>query len=211
MKSNVCPVCEKGGLIFEKSTSEHTIEGKQISVAHSMHWCDACGLEITTFEDARDNARAMRAAERAAIGKMTGAQIAQMRKGLGITQEIAGRLFGGGPVAFCKYEKDDLAPSDAMDNLLWLVFNKPTAAVELAARHGLSDHLPAHVTPTDIRFEAAAFSVGQRMAATLSSAINDAKHGFMPGVFKMSGVLASNQASVAETISHDELRMVATG
>jgi HTH-type transcriptional regulator/antitoxin MqsA len=43
-----------------------------------------------------------------------------MRKAARLTQEDAGELFGGGPVAFSKYENDDLVPDEGMINLLRL-------------------------------------------------------------------------------------------
>lgn len=43
-----------------------------------------------------------------------------MRRAAHLTQEQAGALFGGGPVAFSKYENDDLIPDEAMANLLRL-------------------------------------------------------------------------------------------
>ena len=38
-----------------------------------------------------------------------------------MTQGQTARLFSGGPVAFSKYENDDVAHSESMDNLLRLV------------------------------------------------------------------------------------------
>jgi HTH-type transcriptional regulator/antitoxin MqsA len=38
-----------------------------------------------------------------------------------MTQGQAAKLFGGGPVAFTKYENDDVMQSEAMDTLLRLV------------------------------------------------------------------------------------------
>jgi len=98
-----------------------------------------CGMEFGLTEDARFNARAFRSVEQRAQGKLTGQEIRSLRKKIGITQEMAGKLFGGGPVAFCKYEKDDLSPSEPMDNLLWLIQQFPGLVVHLASRNGVDD------------------------------------------------------------------------
>jgi len=45
--------------------------------------------------------------------------VKRIRTSLGLTQEEAGKLFGGGPRAFQKYENGDVAPSAAMARLLY--------------------------------------------------------------------------------------------
>lgn len=57
-----------------------------------------------------------------------------MRKTHALTQEQAGRLFGGGPVAFSKYENDDLVPDEAMANLLYMAIRHPEVVRWLAER-----------------------------------------------------------------------------
>jgi HTH-type transcriptional regulator/antitoxin MqsA len=53
-----------------------------------------------------------------------------------MTQVEAGKFFGGGPVAFSKYETDDLIPSDSMVALLKLAMNDPNVAARLREQHG---------------------------------------------------------------------------
>lgn len=42
-----------------------------------------------------------------------------IRTRLGLTQDEAGKLFGGGPRAFLKYEAGEVKPSAAMQRLLY--------------------------------------------------------------------------------------------
>lgn len=42
-----------------------------------------------------------------------------IRTRLGLTQDEAGKLFGGGPRAFMKYEAGEVTPSGAMQRLLY--------------------------------------------------------------------------------------------
>jgi HTH-type transcriptional regulator/antitoxin MqsA len=51
-------------------------------------------------------------------GLLTGAQVRALRERLGINQSEAAKIFGGGLVAFSKYESDDVSQSEAMDKLL---------------------------------------------------------------------------------------------
>jgi HTH-type transcriptional regulator/antitoxin MqsA len=78
---------------------------------------------------------------------LTGAEILALRKRYGLTQPQAARLFGGGPVAFSKYENDDVAHSEAMDKLLRLVLRSETAFWELVDQEGMTAELrPAKPT-----------------------------------------------------------------
>jgi HTH-type transcriptional regulator/antitoxin MqsA len=52
---------------------------------------------------------------------LTGKEVRALRQKLGLIQADAASLFGGGPVAFSKYEADDVTQSDAMDKLLRVV------------------------------------------------------------------------------------------
>ena len=54
-------------------------------------------------------------------------QYSRQQRAYQLTQAQAAKLFGGGPVAFSKYENDDVAQSEAMDTLLRLVRRSPEA------------------------------------------------------------------------------------
>jgi HTH-type transcriptional regulator/antitoxin MqsA len=61
--------------------------------------------------------------------------IRRIRKKLRLTQELAGRVVGGGPRAFQKYECGDLLPSRAISSALILLDHNPVALAVLKARH----------------------------------------------------------------------------
>jgi HTH-type transcriptional regulator/antitoxin MqsA len=202
MKNSICPLCEQGNLHAESKLVEHEFGINKLSVAHHIHWCDACGMEISTTSDLKQNARSMRSAQRESEGKLTGATIAAIRKRFNkLTQEMAGQIFGGGPVAFCKYENDDLAPSDAMENLLWVINEKPSVAVDLAKRHGVELHIADDQgkdlqTGICVEFVSASPAQGREMGA-IASAMDATKRSWSSGgTWKMTGVHASNQESL---------------
>ena len=85
-------------------------------------------------EDLRFNVRAMRQTRKKHYGLLTGEQVRQVRKRLGLNQTQAAKLFGGGPVAFSKYENDEVTQSEAMDRLIWLVGAYPWLMIPLAER-----------------------------------------------------------------------------
>lgn len=118
-KTNLCPVCEKGTL----STATHTLEikhGDNVIVVpdleHSV--CDRCGEEPVLTEQIRRNQLKVADAKRKADGLLTGAEVRSIREQLGLTQQQACLLFGGGTNAFSKYERGDVMQSVAMDRLL---------------------------------------------------------------------------------------------
>jgi HTH-type transcriptional regulator/antitoxin MqsA len=61
----------------------------------------------------------------------SGASVRKLRERLNLTQKEAGELLGGGANAFQKYETGEVAPSQAMVNVLRLLANDPARVEEL--------------------------------------------------------------------------------
>ena len=127
-------MCGNDALRLDESTRTVDIEGVASEVPFRMHWCEECGGEMALNEDLRFNARAMRQARKKHYGLLTGQEVRGIRKQLGLSQEQAAKLFGGGPVAFSKYENDEITQSEAMDRLIWLVGTYPELVHVLAER-----------------------------------------------------------------------------
>lgn len=70
-------------------------------------------------------------------GLLIGCEIKALRSPLGISQAQASVIFGGGPVAFFKYENDDVMQSEAMDKLLRVANDVPAAFKHLAQKAGV--------------------------------------------------------------------------
>lgn len=140
--NNSCPLCEKGRLQThqEKTAVEYHGHSAELNSLYSV--CDACGSEMATPAQTRANKRSMIAFKKRVDGLLTGADVRALRDRLGINQSQAASIFGGGPVAFSKYENDDIMQSEAMDKLLRLADEIPAAFDYLAGRHTLA--LPKH-------------------------------------------------------------------
>jgi HTH-type transcriptional regulator/antitoxin MqsA len=89
----------------------------------------------------RANKRAVMAFRKQVDGLLSGADIAALRERYKLNQKQAARLFGGGPVAFSKYENDDVAHSEAMDKLLRLVLRSEEAFWALVDQEGMTAEL----------------------------------------------------------------------
>lgn len=133
--TEMCPICCEGELEAQHRMVSLKCEDGVVMAEQKLHFCGICGSETATADDLKFNARTARSANLKHSGKLDGSDIYQIRKRLDITQEVAGKLFGGGPIAFCKYEKSDLSPTDAMDNLLWVAKQFPFIAIALAERN----------------------------------------------------------------------------
>lgn len=125
--SDVCPLCEVGVLRSRVVMTAVEYGGKSATLPTELSACDHCGSEQADAGQLRNNKRAMMAFRKSVDGLLTGAQVRALREWLGLTQAQAAQLFGGGPVAFSKYESDDVAQSEAMDKLLRLAEAVPEA------------------------------------------------------------------------------------
>jgi len=114
----VCPICGEGHLSSKIGKNAVEYKGNFTDLDMLFSVCDSCGSEQSDAKQLRANKRAMIAFRKQADGLLTGEQVRNARERLGITQADASRIFGGGPIAFSKYESDDVAQSEAMDKLL---------------------------------------------------------------------------------------------
>lgn len=104
-----------------------------------MHYqlCDTCTSDYAGMAESKLNKRIVMAFRKQVDGLLTGDEITALRKHYQLTQAQAAKLFGGGPVAFSKYENDDVAQSEAMDTLLRLMRRSPEAFCALVQEKGL--------------------------------------------------------------------------
>ncbi|MGP4932911.1 type II toxin-antitoxin system MqsA family antitoxin [Pseudoalteromonas nigrifaciens] len=135
--TSVCSICEEGEL--HAQVGSNPVEYKNTHKELPMHYseCECCGSEITLPEQSRTNKRLMIAFKKEVDGLLTGSQLKELRNTLGLTQAEAARIFGGGPVAFSKYEADDVTQSEAMDKLLRLAAEIPAASHKLMVDAGV--------------------------------------------------------------------------
>jgi HTH-type transcriptional regulator/antitoxin MqsA len=152
----LCPICGEGHITPRLESTVTEYRNQQGAVPVRFSECDACGSEIAGDEESRANKRAVLAFRKSVDGLLTGAEIRALREKLGITQDQAARLFGGGPKAFSKYESDDVAHSESMNTLLCLVRKSEDAFWNLVAMKGMSNEIPPrklakhHTMPTQV-------------------------------------------------------------
>lgn len=129
----VCPECESDSVeevIFSSTIpygdSEIDVPNRKMSV------CGSCGCEFVNPEQNRYNDRVVNDARRNQDGLLVSAEIQAIREQLGINQDQASRMFGGGRNAFSKYENGVVNQSLSMDRLLRVASKYTYVATELA-------------------------------------------------------------------------------
>ena len=143
--NELCLVCGEGHVTKHIDQIQSVYKGTTGSVPMHYKTCNACGSDFATAEESRLNKRAVLAFRKSVDGLLSGLEIAALRERYCISQKQAAKLFGGGPVAFSKYENDDVAHSEAMDKLLRLVLESDQVFEMLVQQKGMTSELPANV------------------------------------------------------------------
>lgn len=135
----ICPVCGQAAL--KPANFSHTFRHNERDLVVDElegYECASCKSEPMFPEQIRRNERRIRDAKRRADGLLSGSQVREARELLGLSQQEAATLFGGGTNGFSKYERGETAQSVAMDRLLRLVLADPSKLEELRAMAGIS-------------------------------------------------------------------------
>lgn len=133
-----CPICGNGHVTNHVDQVESEYKGHKSLLPLHYQLCDACHSDFASVAASKLNKRAVMAFRKSVDGLLTGAEICALREKYKLTQAQAARLFGGGPVAFSKYENDDVSQSEPMDKLLRLVRRSELAFWELLEECGMA-------------------------------------------------------------------------
>jgi len=119
-----------------------TYKGQSITVDMPGWYSDGSDEGIFTGDDMKTSDRALNRLKARSESLLEPEEIRRIRKRLGLTQEAAGAIIGGGPRAFQKYEAGDVLPSRAVCNALVLLDHDPAGLSVLSARHVAASSLP---------------------------------------------------------------------
>ncbi len=132
---DVYHVPTEAGMLYMKFTSDAvTYKGRSITVDMPGWYGDRPDDGLFDAEDMKISDRALNRLKARTEGLLEPEEIKRIRKKIGLTQEAAGQLIGGGPRAFQRYESGDLLPSRAMSSALVLLDHNPAALSVLTAR-----------------------------------------------------------------------------
>ena len=152
-EKEICPICCEVHLTDHVDQVEAEYNGHTGKVPLHYQLCDVCMSDSAGAVQMRANKRGMVAFRKQVDRLLSGAEILALRKRYGLNQQQAARLFGGGPVAFSKYENDDVTHSEAMDKLLRLVLRSESVFWELVEQEGMTGELRHPVANKDLAQE----------------------------------------------------------
>ncbi len=136
-KTQPCPECG-GKMRYEKHDDVLEHKGHERTIKTLGWWCTKCGEGILSGDALLAHDKAFRDFKAEVDGVLKPAEVARVRKALGLSQRRAGQLLGGGPRAFQKYEAGTQAVSGPMSNLLRLLAADPSRLQEILAAQGES-------------------------------------------------------------------------
>lgn len=117
-----------------------TFKGESITFDMPGWYGDQPDDGVFDPEDMKISDRALNRLKARSEGLLEPEEIKRIRKKLGLTQEVAGKLIGGGARAFQRYEAGDLLPSRAISSALVLLDRDPPALAALTERQLTKAH-----------------------------------------------------------------------
>lgn len=121
-----CPACHKGTLTPKAKKQLFTYKGKSIQLDQPGLWCDSCEEGILNGEDIAKTEKAFDEFKSKIDSVLSPEEIRHIRKDiLKISQEEAGKLFGGGKNGFSRYERGEIKPLPAISILLKMFERHP--------------------------------------------------------------------------------------
>ena len=142
------PICPKTEAPMHRGVRPMTLTYKSETITFDMPgwYCDQSDESIHTGKDMKVSDRMLNCLKALSEGLVEPEEIRRIRKKINLTQEVAGRVIGGGPRAFQKYESGDLLPSRAISSALILLDHYPEALSVLKAVRGIEEPLPYKTT-----------------------------------------------------------------
>lgn len=134
MHDTKCKICGEGICVEKNEVENFTHNNITKPIVLKGYECNNCYSSFSTPAQAKANKRAVIAFRREADELLSASEVRLVRETLGITQVESSRYFGGGPIAFSKYESDDVAQSSSMDTLLRVAYAVPGVMAFLKAR-----------------------------------------------------------------------------
>ncbi|HEX9094301.1 MAG TPA: type II TA system antitoxin MqsA family protein [Coriobacteriia bacterium] len=140
-----CPACGERAIIVASDPIEQTVAGREYRVeGFSYNRCTACGEEYFAAGQVDDILRAANAAARGELGRLSGDDVAAIRRGLGLTQgQLAARV-GVSAGLVTRWERGTVLPNAMADRYLRDLSAHPELVNEgeLIAREGRGPYRP---------------------------------------------------------------------
>lgn len=142
--NNKCSTCGSSDFEVRIEPDEFQRNDQSYIVDVEYSVCRQCGDIVIFSEQIKRNDCVLRDAWRKIDGLLTAQEIVALRNKLGLTQQDAAKIFGGGTNAFSKYERSEVIQSVAMDKLMRAALDVPDMFIWLKQQAGFTERkLPA--------------------------------------------------------------------
>lgn len=115
-----CPVCGEE-LVRETRNTLLRYKHKEIRIAQPGQYCISCGESFLSPSDLAATRKIRTDFQREADHLLQSDEIKAIRKKMHLTQRNAGTIFGGGPMAFSKYERGIIKQTRSLDLIMRLL------------------------------------------------------------------------------------------
>lgn len=132
-----CKLCKSEKIKQLDDVEVISYKGAELSVSMEYSICNDCEREFVSKQQILNNDSRIRDAKKRVDGLLTSTEIYHARTSLGLTQEQASLVFGGGKNAFSKYERAEVSQSVAMDKLIRICLKHQSVLNELLASSGI--------------------------------------------------------------------------
>ncbi|MCK5810804.1 MAG: type II toxin-antitoxin system MqsA family antitoxin [Cocleimonas sp.] len=122
---NRCHFCQSNSVLEHEEIEAYQYKTQHYNVLIKYTTCNTCNEEFIAPTQIKENEIEIREAKKKIDGLLSREKIRHIRKKLGLTQEKAAIIFGGGKNAFSKYERGEISQSIAMDKLIRLADEEP--------------------------------------------------------------------------------------
>ncbi|MEI9476919.1 MAG: type II toxin-antitoxin system MqsA family antitoxin, partial [Deltaproteobacteria bacterium] len=105
MKDKICPICGKGPLKKGVIEEKFAYKGETITIPdYIVYKCDLCNEAIVDKGTLKTSGKLLKNFKCKVDGLLTGDEIREIRRKLGLTQEQMSEILGGGLKGFARYE-----------------------------------------------------------------------------------------------------------
>ena len=137
-----CKLCKSTDVSTFTEKSTFTYKNKELSYDMAYSVCNSCDREFIDKNQIQQNEIGTREAKKKVDGLLSLGELFEMRNKFHLTQEVASKVFGGGPNAFSKYERGLVSQSAAMDRLIRVSDAVPGVLDWLKEYSGMNDTKP---------------------------------------------------------------------
>ena len=131
-----CPTCEVGTLVAGVRNMPYRYKGRKMAIkAVKGRYCDdpKCGEVVMEMGESVRTSKEMLDFNKKVNAELTPIDLlAEVRQELGLTQQKAAKVFGGGANAFSRYESGKTKPPVALVKLFALLKKHPELYKEIA-------------------------------------------------------------------------------